>query len=131
MKSNTAMQAGLLALVIVAASASAQQHKTFPPANGGVVSGRVFAITNGGDLKPARLAEIHLFYAHRPTSCGCRKTRRRWSHGRLRLTKTLFESSWRRTASCCNITYWEAERRCSGLMCLACVKRFNKCRNAE
>jgi hypothetical protein len=32
------------------------------PPNPGVVSGRIFAITTGGDIKPARLAKIYLFY---------------------------------------------------------------------
>ena len=44
-----------------------------PPPKAGAVSGRVFAITEGGDLKPARMAKVYLFYLHRsskPTGGG-------------------------------------------------------------
>lgn len=37
--------------------------KTIAP---GTVSGRVFAITQGGDLKPARVARLYLLYSYRP-----------------------------------------------------------------
>lgn len=54
---------GLLWLVSLATVAGAQQRKSASPAKAGVVSGSVFAITKGGDLKPARMAKIYLFYA--------------------------------------------------------------------
>jgi hypothetical protein len=53
---------GLLVLLTLATAAGAQQQKS-PPVKAGVVSGSVFAITKGGDLKPARMAKIYLFYA--------------------------------------------------------------------
>lgn len=34
----------------------------------GTVSGRVFLITKGGDLKPARMARVYLFFEHGPGS---------------------------------------------------------------
>ncbi len=34
-----------------------------PPLKPATVSGRVFALTKGGDLKPARLAKIYMFYS--------------------------------------------------------------------
>jgi hypothetical protein len=40
------------------------------PALPGVVSGRVFAITAGGDLKPARLARVYLFHLSKYTTDG-------------------------------------------------------------
>lgn len=52
---------GLLLLAIVA---NAQQQKS-PSAKAGVVSGSVFAITKGGDLKPARMATVTLLYLYR------------------------------------------------------------------
>jgi hypothetical protein len=42
-------------------AADAQQQKS-PPARAGVVSGRIFAVTKGGDLKPARMATVVLLY---------------------------------------------------------------------
>jgi hypothetical protein len=42
----------------------AQQQKS-PPARAGVVSGRIFAVTKGGDLKPARMATVVLLYVYR------------------------------------------------------------------
>jgi hypothetical protein len=34
----------------------------------GTVSGRIFLITKGGDLKPARMARVYLFFEHGPGS---------------------------------------------------------------
>jgi hypothetical protein len=34
------------------------------PTKPGIVSGRIFAITKGGDIKPARMANVHLLYYH-------------------------------------------------------------------
>src|ERR1035441_10635916 len=55
---------GLLALLVLATIAGAQQQKS-PSAKAGVVSGSVFAITGGGDLKPARMADVYLLYLYR------------------------------------------------------------------
>lgn len=43
------------------------QAKSEPksPVKPGVVSGRVFLITVGGDVKPARMAKVYLLYMHR------------------------------------------------------------------
>jgi len=46
---------GLLLLLLVSACVG----------RGGVVSGSVFAITKGGDLKPARMAHVYLLYEYR------------------------------------------------------------------
>src|ERR1019366_8109322 len=51
----------VLVLLLLAMTAGAQQHKS-PPAKTGVVSGSVFLITKGGDLKPARMAQVYLLY---------------------------------------------------------------------
>jgi len=66
---------GLLAagLSVALVCVSAQQRtaprasKTAAPAppKAGAVSGRVFAITEGGDIKPGRMAKIYLFYLQR------------------------------------------------------------------
>ena len=62
MKRKVVMRlSGVLALLALATVAGAQQHKS-PPANAGVVSGSVFLITRGGDLKPARMAQVYLLY---------------------------------------------------------------------
>ena len=53
-----------LALLVLATIAGAQQQKS-PSAKAGVVSGSVFAITGGGDLKPARMADVYLLYKYR------------------------------------------------------------------
>lgn len=53
----------VVALLVLATGTGAQQHKSASPAKAGVVSGSVFLITQGGDLKPARMAKIYLFYA--------------------------------------------------------------------
>ncbi|MGB7553899.1 MAG: carboxypeptidase-like regulatory domain-containing protein [Candidatus Korobacteraceae bacterium] len=55
---------GLLALLAIATIAGAQEQK-LRPAKAGVVSGSVFAITKGGDLKPARMADVYLLYKYR------------------------------------------------------------------
>jgi hypothetical protein len=61
----------LLAVLTVATSSVFAQQKTAKPApklaptKPGVVSGRIFAITGGGDLKPARLAKVYLFYLYK------------------------------------------------------------------
>lgn len=55
----------LLTLAFVAAlTSSAQQPKTAQRqiAAGGTLSGRIFAVTNGGDIKPAILADVYLFF---------------------------------------------------------------------
>jgi hypothetical protein len=52
-------------LLLLAFAATAVQHKTSKPApaakHTGEVSGFIFLITRGGDLKPARLAQVYLF----------------------------------------------------------------------
>jgi hypothetical protein len=40
-----------------------QQRPATP--KGGTVLGRIFAITKGGDIKPARMADVYLFYVSR------------------------------------------------------------------
>jgi|ERR1019366_3416257 hypothetical protein len=55
---------GLLGLLVLATVASAQQKKP-PLAKGGVVSGSIFAITEGGDLKPARMSHVYVLYTSR------------------------------------------------------------------
>jgi hypothetical protein len=45
-------------------AADAQQQKS-SIARAGVVSGRIFAVTKGGDLKPARMATVVLLYKYR------------------------------------------------------------------
>jgi len=55
---------GLLVLLALVTVAGAQQQKS-PPAKAGVVSGSVFLITKGGDLKPARMADVYLLYVYR------------------------------------------------------------------
>jgi len=42
---------------------SAQSAKRTTPVGTGTISGHVFAITEGGDLKVARLAHVYLFYS--------------------------------------------------------------------
>ena len=61
--------------VLITISAVAQQKNTPKKAvskpvqsKPGAISGRVFAITEGGDLKPARLAKIYLFHLHTRTA---------------------------------------------------------------
>ena len=61
--------AALLTIVAASCSMCAQQRTTrnTPKAvarKPGVVSGRVFLITESGDLKPARLADVYLLWAH-------------------------------------------------------------------
>jgi hypothetical protein len=53
---------GLLVMVLVT-PLDAQQRKT-TSAVPGAVSGRVFAITNSGDLKPARMAKVYLLWCY-------------------------------------------------------------------
>jgi hypothetical protein len=43
--------------------ANAQQKPA--SSSGGTVSGRIFAITGSGDIKPARMASMYLFYMYR------------------------------------------------------------------
>ncbi len=54
----------LSGLLLLAIAVNAQQ-KSPPSEQTGVVSGRIFAITKDGDLKPARLAKVYLFYTYR------------------------------------------------------------------
>jgi hypothetical protein len=55
---------GLLTMTPV--FAYSQQHPSTKVANApGVVSGRVFAITGAGDIKPARVATVYLLYVYR------------------------------------------------------------------
>ena|ERR1039458_2241530 len=56
---------GPLALLLATVATAQQQHQTPERAKAGVVSGSVFAITKGGDLKPARIAHLYLLYIHR------------------------------------------------------------------
>jgi len=55
---------GLLVLLALVTVAGAQQQKPLP-AKAAVVSGSVFVITKGGDLKPARMADVYLLYLYR------------------------------------------------------------------
>ena len=45
-------------------TSSAQVHNAKSTTSKGTITGRVFAITNAGDLKPARMAEVHILYLH-------------------------------------------------------------------
>jgi len=45
--------------------AGAQQKPAKTAVKPGGISGRVFAITNAGDIKPARMADVYLFYVVR------------------------------------------------------------------
>jgi len=50
-------------IVLVASGMQAQQKATSRSAHTpGIVSGRAFAITKAGDIKPARMADVFLFY---------------------------------------------------------------------
>jgi hypothetical protein len=53
----------VIVTLLVAATISGQigGKKKIPAQKTGTVSGRVFLITNGGDLKPARMAKVQLF----------------------------------------------------------------------
>lgn len=53
----------LLILLVLVVVAGAQQQKSLP-ARAGVISGSVFLITQGGDLKPARMADVYLLYLY-------------------------------------------------------------------
>lgn len=53
----------MLILLVLVVVAGAQQQKSLP-ARAGVISGSVFLITKGGDLKPARMANVYLFYKY-------------------------------------------------------------------
>lgn len=53
------------AIVLTFAVNTSAQKKAVPPAKSGVVSGRVFAVTKSGDLKPARGAQVVLLYMYR------------------------------------------------------------------
>jgi hypothetical protein len=60
----------LLSLLLIAVSCVFAQQKpktaSKPASPGpGIVSGRVFAITGGGDVKPARMAKVYLMYLYR------------------------------------------------------------------
>jgi hypothetical protein len=54
----------LVLLAITSTTALSQQTKTSPKhvTAGGMLSGRVFGVTKGGDFKPAILADVYLFY---------------------------------------------------------------------
>ena len=58
---------GLLAMTTILAGQSNTKRTASPPQKAsnpsfGAISGRIFLITKGGDLKPARLARMYLFY---------------------------------------------------------------------
>ena len=57
----------LLALAVLSGAGPAEQRAAQPAPKEqtpkpGTLTGRVFAITEGGDLKPARMAKVYLFY---------------------------------------------------------------------
>ena len=60
------MKRAILVILIVAASVLAQTKapKTQVAPRTGKLTGRIFAITSGGDIKPARLANLYLFYQY-------------------------------------------------------------------
>jgi len=58
-------KSAVLALMVVLAGCAVAQQKSPSKATSGVVSGSVFAITKAGDLKPARMASIYVFYIFR------------------------------------------------------------------
>ena len=57
----------MLALLLLSSAVFAQTKTTKPTTPGprpAIVSGRAFLITKGGDLKPARMASVYLFYSN-------------------------------------------------------------------
>ncbi len=54
--------------LLVARAAPAQQKTVRTTPKSGVVSGRVFAITQAGDIKPARMAKIYLLWKYHSKS---------------------------------------------------------------
>jgi hypothetical protein len=69
------MAAVLLILGVVQAPTKqgSPTKKTSTP-SAGIVTGRVFAITQGGDLKPARMAHVYLFFQNGPEAASLTKT---------------------------------------------------------
>lgn len=64
---------GLLATTTILATRSDTKRAVSPPQKApnssfGEVSGRIFLITKSGDLKPARMARVYLFFEHGPGS---------------------------------------------------------------
>jgi hypothetical protein len=57
----------MLLIGLLGASLGQQRPAT---AKGGTVSGRIFAITKGGDIKAARMADVYLFYVARNPNLG-------------------------------------------------------------
>jgi hypothetical protein len=57
----------LLGLLSISRAPAAAEQKPVSKAarKPGIVSGRVFGITSGGDLKPARMADVYLLYVYR------------------------------------------------------------------
>jgi hypothetical protein len=64
---RTILCSSLLGILIVIAGVAQQKPSPKTTGKPGVVSGRVFAITKSGDLKPARMAHVYLLYWHRTT----------------------------------------------------------------
>src|SRR5580698_8554008 len=56
------LRISMLGSLFVVAVSAQQKQPSKSAAKPGIVSGRVFAITKSGDLKPARLAKVYLFY---------------------------------------------------------------------
>ncbi len=58
-----ALCSAIIALAVTALSIAQRQNVKKPlPLGAGVLSGRAFGITEGGDLKPARLANVYLIF---------------------------------------------------------------------
>jgi len=62
---KVATVAVLLSATLLAQQKSIRSKPAPPPTPSGIVSGRVFLITGGGDLKPARLAKVILLFSAR------------------------------------------------------------------
>ena len=72
---NIPCVAGLLLTTLIAQVPAKQDSpaKKTPAPNAGIVTGRVFAITQGGDL-PARMAHVYLFLEKGPEAASLTKT---------------------------------------------------------
>jgi hypothetical protein len=107
----------ILPLVMPAAVAQQKTARTAPKP--GVVSGRVFAIRQGGDIKPARMAKVYLLWKYHSLNEALAEEKKGMTYGSADLTfsdrkikamqANLDESQ--RDAAAQN--YWSDSLRCS------------------
>ncbi len=64
MRTKVCLLTLVVILPVVMPTAVAQQKTAGAAPKPGVVSGRVFAITQGGDIKPARMAKVYLLWKY-------------------------------------------------------------------